>query len=73
MIWEVDTKSVGNWVEAKIVVARGGDDYSWLGQLMMLPDEWQDFASRLGLQQCDNGVWRSSLPSTQKHEARHGE
>ena len=60
MIWEVDTKFVGSWIEAKIVVARGEGDYSWIGQLMMRPDEWQDFANRLGLQQDDNGDWRSS-------------
>ena len=59
MIWEVDTKFVGEWIEAKIVVARGGGDYSWVGQLMMRPDEWQDFASHFGLQQYGNGIWRS--------------
>ena len=60
MIWEVDTKNVGDWIEAKIVVARGEGDYSWIGQLMMRPDEWQDFANRLGLQQDEIGGWRSS-------------
>ncbi len=60
MIWEVDTKFVGNWIEAKIVIARDDGDYSWVGQLMMRPDEWQDFVSRLELQQDGNGDWRSS-------------
>ncbi len=59
MIWEVDTKFVGDWIEAKIVVARGGGDYSWIGQLLMRPDEWQDFARRLGLHEGDKDAWRS--------------
>ena len=60
MIWEARIKVVGDWVEAKIAVAQSGSDYSWVGQLMMHPNEWHDFAGRLGLQQGDNGVWRSS-------------
>ena len=59
MIWEAITQPVGDWIEVKIVVSRGDDDYSWAGQLMILPDEWQDFASRLGLRQDDDGTWRS--------------
>ena len=59
MVWEVDTKLVGDWIEAKIVVARDDGDYSWVGQLMMRSDEWQDFASHLGLRESGNGVWRS--------------
>ena len=59
MNWEARTESVGNWVEAKIIVERAGGNLSWVGQLMMRPEEWQDIASRIGLQQGDNGVWRS--------------
>ncbi len=59
MVWEARTISVRDLVEAKIAVAQSDSDYSWVGQLMMGPDEWQDFADRLGLQQDDNGIWRS--------------
>jgi len=67
MIWEVDTKFVGEWIEAKIVVARDDGGYSWIGQLVMRPDEWQEFVSHLGLRQCGNGSWRSggkSVPAS---------
>ena len=59
MIWEVRTKNVGEWVESKIAVARDEQDFSWVGQLMMRPDEWQDFTRRFGLREGDGGVWRS--------------
>ena len=59
MFWEVRTASVRDFIEAKIAVAQIGSDYSSVGQLMMHPDEWQDFSNRLGLQQDDSGVWRS--------------
>ncbi len=59
MIWEAHTKHVGDWIESKVAVARDGQDYSWVGQLMMRPDEWQDFARRSGLREGDDGVWRS--------------
>ncbi len=48
-VWEAGTTSVRDLVEAKISAARIGGDYSYVGQLMMHPDEWQDFTSRLGL------------------------
>jgi hypothetical protein len=59
MFWEMRAAPVRDLVEVKIAVAQSGGGYSSVGQLMMCPDEWQDFASRLGLQQDDNGVWRS--------------
>ena len=59
MFWEVHTQSVRYLIEVKIAVAQSGGDYSSVGQLMMHPDEWRDFAGRLGLQQDDSGVWRS--------------
>ena len=59
MFWEVRTASVRDFIEAKIAVAQSGGGYSSVGQLMMRPDEWRDFAGRLGLQQDDSGVWRS--------------
>lgn len=59
MIWEAHTKHVGDWIESKVAVARDGQDYSWVGQLMMRSDEWQDFALRSGLREGDDGVWRS--------------
>jgi hypothetical protein len=59
MIWEAHTKHVGDWIESKVAVARDGQDYSWVGQLMMRSDEWQDFARRSGLREGDDGVWRS--------------
>ena len=60
MIWEARTKRVGEWVESKIAVARDEQNFSWAGQLMMRPDEWQDFARRFGLREGDDGVWRSN-------------
>jgi hypothetical protein len=60
MIWEARTTSVRDLIEAKIAVAQSSDDYSYVGHLMMHPDEWQDYTSRLGLKQGDGGVWRSS-------------
>ncbi len=59
MIWEAHTKHVGDWIESKVAVARDDQDYSWVGQLMMRSDEWQDFARRSGLPEGDDGVWRS--------------
>ncbi len=59
MIWEARVKRVGEWVESKIAVARDARDFSWVGQLMMRPDEWQDFTERFGLRKGDDGVWRS--------------
>ena len=59
MIWEARTKRVGDLIESKVAVARNGRDYSWAGQLMMYPDEWQDFTERFGLREGDDGVWRS--------------
>ena len=59
MIWDARTKRVGDWIESKVAVARNGRDYSWVGQFMMHPDEWQNFTRRLGLRKGDDGVWRS--------------
>ncbi len=59
MIWESRAKYVGDWIECQVAVARNNQDYSWVGQLMMHPDEWQDFTRRFGLREGDDGVWRS--------------
>ena len=59
MVWEARTTSVRDLVEVMVAVAQSGGDYSYAGQLMMAPDEWQDFANRLGLLQGVDGVWRS--------------
>jgi hypothetical protein len=64
MIWKARTKSVGDWTEVKIAVARDGQHFSWTGQLMIHPDEWRDFAERLGLREGDGGVWRTDDPNT---------
>ncbi len=60
MVWEVRTKTIGEWTEAKMAVARDGENYSSIGQLMMRSDEWRDFAKRFGLREGDGGVWRSN-------------
>ena len=44
---------------ALVNVARDGHNFSWVGQLMMRPAEWQDFTRRFGLREGDDGVWRS--------------
>lgn len=59
MIWEARTKHIGEWIESKIAVAHDGQDFSWVGQLMMHPNEWQDFTERFDLREGDDGVWRS--------------
>ena len=59
MLREVRTKNVGDWIESKVAVARDGQDYSRVGQLMMRPGELQDFTRRSGLREADDGVWRS--------------
>jgi len=59
MVWEARTKRLGDWIESTVAVARDGQDYSWVGQLKMRPDEWQDFARRSGLREGDDGVWHS--------------
>ncbi len=60
MIWEARTKRLGDWIEAKVAVAPSGRDYSWVGQFMLRPDEWQDFTRRFGLREGNDGVWRSN-------------
>ena len=60
MVWEARTKVFGNLIEAKLAVAKSGSDFSWVGQVMMQHDEWHNLVGRLGLQEGDRGVWRSS-------------
>lgn len=60
MVWEGRTKFIGDWVECKLAVAASADEqYSWVGQLMMRPDEWRDFSSRMGLKEVSAALWRS--------------
>ena len=60
MVWEGRTKSIGDWVECKLAVAASADgQYSWVGQLMIRPDEWRDFATRMRLKEVSAALWRS--------------
>ncbi len=59
MIWEARTKSVGEWTETEIAVARdANDNFSWTGRLMMRTDEWRDFTVRFGMREVSQSLWR---------------
>jgi hypothetical protein len=50
MVWEARILSDGDWVRCKLAVApAGGMSFSWVGQLMMRPEEWRDFRERMDL------------------------
>jgi hypothetical protein len=60
MVWEGRIVSAGEWVECKISVATAsGDNFSWVGQLMMRPLEWRDFCSRMNLSEVSEDLWLS--------------
>ncbi len=60
MIWEGCIVTAGNWVECKLSVAPvGGENFTWLGQLMMRPDEWRDFRERMNLSEVSTDRWTS--------------
>ena len=61
MIWEGRIVSAGSWVECKISVAPAeGANFSWVGQLKMLPEEWRDFHERMNLREVSESLWISS-------------
>ncbi len=59
MVWEGRTKFIGDWVECRLAVATAGEEFSWVGQVKMRPDEWLDFAERMGLKEISAALWRS--------------
>lgn len=61
MVWEGRIVSAGDWVECKLSVApadRG--KFSWVGQIMMRPEEWRDFADRMKLVEVSTALWVSA-------------
>lgn len=61
MVWEGRIKTAGEWVECKLSVAPAlGEDFSWVGQLMMRPEEWHDFSTRLNLREVSAAVWTNA-------------
>ena len=61
MIWESRIVSAGEWVECKLSVApAAGGNFSWVGQLMMRPEEWRDFADRMKLVEVSATLWTNA-------------
>ena len=61
MVWEVRIVSAGEWVECKLSVAPAvGGHFSWVGRIMMRPDEWRDFADRMKLVEESGTRWISA-------------
>ena len=62
MVWEGRIVSAGEWVECKVSVAPAvGENFSWVGQLMMRPEEWRDFRARMNLIEVSTDLWASDL------------
>ena len=60
MEWEGRIVSAGEWVECKLSVAPDvGEKFSWVGQLMMRPEEWRDFRARMNLSEVSTDLWTS--------------
>ena len=61
MAWEGRIVSAGEWVECKLSVAPAvGGDFAWVGQIMMRPNEWRDFADRMKLVEVSGSLWVST-------------
>ncbi|MHA1153848.1 MAG: hypothetical protein ACTSQ7_14510 [Alphaproteobacteria bacterium] len=62
MVWEGCIVSVGEWVECKLSVAPAiGESFSWVGQLMMRPEEWRDLRERMELSEISTDRWTSEV------------
>lgn len=62
MVWEGRIVSAGDWIECKIAVAStAGENFSWVGQLMMRPEEWRDFRAKMGLSEVSTDLWASDV------------
>ncbi len=62
MVWEGRIVSAGEWIECKLSVASAvGENFSWVGQLMMRPEEWRDFRERLDLSEVSTDLWASDV------------
>ncbi len=62
MVWEGRIVSAGEWIECKVSVASAaGETFSWVGQLMMRPDEWRDFRARMDLSEVSRDLWASDV------------
>jgi hypothetical protein len=62
MVWEARIVSAGEWVECKLSVApAAGENFSWVGQLMMRPEEWRDFRERMDLSEVSTDLWTSAV------------
>jgi hypothetical protein len=62
MVWEGRIVSAGEWVECKVSVAPAvGGNFSWVGQLMMRPEEWRDFRARMNLSEVSTDLWTNDV------------
>ena len=62
MVWEGRIVSAGEWIECKLAVALAvGENFTWVGQLMMRPEEWRDFRARMDLSEVSTDLWASDV------------
>ena len=62
MVWEGRIVLAGEWVECKLSVAPAvGENFSWVGQLMMRPEEWRDFRAKMELSEVSTDLWASDV------------
>ncbi len=62
MVWEGSIVSAGEWIECRLSVAPAvGGRFSWVGRIMMRPEEWQDFRERMALTEVSKNLWASDV------------
>ena len=62
MVWEGRIVSAGEWIECKLSVALAvGENFSWVGQLMLRPEEWRDLRARMDLSEVSTDLWASDV------------
>ena len=62
MVWEGRIVSAGEWIECKLAVALAvGENFTWVGQLMMRPEEWRDFRARMDLSEVSTDLLASDV------------
>ncbi len=60
MVWEGSIVSTGEWVECQLSVAPAvGGRFTWVGRIMMQPEEWNDFRERMDLSEVSTNLWTS--------------
>ena len=62
MVWEGRIVSAGEWIECKLSVAPAvGENFSWVGHLMMRPEEWHNFRARMDFSEVSTELWASDV------------